>query len=314
MLKVEDLKKIETLKALDDATLKAIEAASAADENIVIAAKTSEIYGGIDNDITTILGETKPANTKTFDWVKQIATKAKASGDTETLKTQLTEKDAEIETLKTQIKDGKGDEALKTQLAEKERQYNDLKKQFDDTTNDLNEKIKTANETHENYRIDSEFTLPTGTKFKEGLDQTVIDTFVEAARTKARSKGTPVFENVNGKQVLTFRDENNQRLNNPDNQNNPFTAQELLLTELTPILATDKKQSGTGTGNSGAGTGGGSTFVAANAKSRVEFTANAEKHLLASGKARSDSDWITELQKIVSENKDVYDSLPMRSE
>lgn len=315
MLKLEDLKKIEGADKLEDALLQRIAAASAADENAVIAAKTSEIYGGIDSDISGIVGTTKPQGMKTFDWVKDIAKKAKEAGNATELQTKITEKEAEITALKKTIADGTGDANVKKQLEDKTRQYDDLQKQFEDTKADLEKKIKDNQEESFNYKVDKEFTLPSDLKFKEGLDQGVIDVFLENAKTKARAKGTPVFENIGGKDVLTFRDENNQRLNNPNNSNNAFTAQELLMAELSPILAENKKKPGTGTGESakGGSGGGGSDFVASDATSKVDFNTKVEKHLLANGHAKSDGDWFDKVNAIVAENKDAYSALPMQT-
>ena len=72
MLTREILAANAQLSGLTEEQIKAIITLSENDENSVIAKKTGEIYGALDNDILTVSGIAKNGTEKTYDYAKRV--------------------------------------------------------------------------------------------------------------------------------------------------------------------------------------------------------------------------------------------------
>ena len=86
-------------------------------------------------------------------------------------------------------------------------------------------------------------------KFKTGISESLQKILLSAAKAEVLSKGTPDFvDNGNGGKTLVFRDSTGNVLNNPANNLNPYTVNELLMqTSIKDAIDIGKQQQGSGT-------------------------------------------------------------------
>lgn len=244
-----------------------------------------------------MLGEykTKAESVKT---VQAELTAAKA--EVADLQSKL-EKNSGDETLKQQLKDAKAQVTqLQTQLQTKETEFNTKKAEFD----------KTIKDTHVDYAFQA---ATAGLKFKSGITEPIQKTLLNAAKAEVLAKGTPDFiEDGQGGKKLVIRGADGNILNNPKNNLNPYTLQELVMeTSLKDVIDTGRQQQGGGTGGFGSGSGGtGGTLDLSGIKSQVEADKAIEAHLLASGLTRDSQEFANQSLQLRTENN--VASLPIK--
>lgn len=316
MLTIEMLRQNQSLTGLTDAQFTAIAEMSKNDENTVIGTKIGALHGQYDTDIFGITGISKKDGEKSYDYAKRVLGYYKIKAESvravqtelDAAKAQVTElqskleKNAGDETLRQQLKDAKAQVTqLQTQLQTKETEFNTKKAEFD----------KTIKDTHVNYAFQA---ATAGLKFKTGITEPIQKTLLNAAKAEVLSKGTPDFiDDGNGSKKLVLRGSDGNILNNPKNNLNPYTLQELVMeTSLKDVIDTGRQQTGGGTGSGGgAGSGGsGVTLDLSGAKNQIEADKVIESYLLSNGLTRDSQEFADQSMQLRTENN--VASLPIR--
>lgn len=251
MLTQEILKSTQELQGLTDAQLTAIETLSKNDENTVIGAKIGEIYGAIDNDLLQATGMQKNGTEKTYDYVKRVAGNLKEKSENVIgLNAKIEELTAKNQTLEKSIADNTADKELiskmnaaTAELEQTKSQFNELKSKFDTQQSDFDGKLFAL-------RVQTELNAATtGISFKKELPEALTSQTTKLVLDKLKSNYKHEFiDDGNGGERLIFLNEKGARLNNPENQLNPFTASELLKSELKAMGVLDEGRTQTGSG------------------------------------------------------------------
>lgn len=275
MLTREILVANAALSGLSDEQITAITTLSQNDENSVIAKKTSEIYGALDEDILTASGIAKNSTEKTYDFAKRVIgefkTKAESANGLQSQIDTLTKEKARLEKA---IAYGSADaetvkalKQAKADLANVTTQYTELNTKF--------EQMKTEHEKEMfGVKIDNELqTAAAGLTFKTGLPESVTKVILAQANEKVKGMNPEYIDDGKGGKILAFKDASGAIMRNPNNQLNPFTPGELLTKELETmgVLEPKRQQPGGGTEPPKRQPGGGSITVdASGAKTRTE--------------------------------------------
>ena len=303
----------EGLSALTEEQINAITTLSQNDENSVIAQKTGEIYGGLDNDILSVTGVQKNSSEKTYDYAKRVLNdyKSKLQGSDD-LQKQIANLQSEKSRLEEIIKNGKVDEETKRELNQAKLDLSSVKNQY----NEIKEKYEKSESEFQNriydMRINSELnSAKSQMNFKSDLNKEAIDSLVESAYSKIKGMKPVLEKGEDGQEHFLFRDEKGATLNNPENQLKPYTIGEFLKKELKGfgILDEGRKQAGAGTHQT---SGNKNEFFVdlSGAKTRVEANAIIDKELIAKGYAVGSSKYTEAMTKIWKDNNVM--SLPER--
>lgn len=317
MLTIEMLRQNASLSKLSDEQLTAISEMSRNDENAVIGTKIGALHGQYDTDVFGITGISKNGGEKSYDYVKRVLGEYKSQLESATtLQAQLTNAQSEVQKLKDKLAAGAGDEAIKQQLKDAKAQVAQLQTQL--TTRETEfakakaEFESKVNDVHIGYAFQA---ATNGLKFKAGITEGVQKILLDSAKSEVLAKGTPDFiDDGKGGKVLVFRGADGNVLNNPANNLNPFTVEELVMqTSIKDVIDTGKQQLGTGTGpgsGDGSGSGGSNVLDFTGVKNQIEADKIIEKHLLSNGLTRDSAEFAEQSLQIRSENK-VAD-LPIR--
>lgn len=314
-LNAEVIKSNEGLNDLTDDQISKIVTLSVNDENTVIAGKTKDIYDGLDNDIKEVSGLEKEANEKTYSFAKRAITSFKSQlGEVETYKTQINDLNTKISTYEEQIKNGDGDAALKQQLVDAQSRAKALEESYNTLQTDFKAKETEYTTSLKMSKVSSILASEkSGLKFKSDYPETVQKTLLSSAESSILSNNPDIVE-VDGNDVLVFRDEKGEILRNPENGLNPYTAKELLSKQLKDVLDLGKKQHGLGSEPPVPGNPTVDLVDLGSAKSQVEADKLIEKHLLQKGLTKNGFSegqlFQEEFQKIRKENN--IDKLPLR--
>lgn len=315
MLTIDMLRQNTALAGLTDAQLTAIAEMSKNDENTVIGTKIGALHGQYDTDIFGITGIKKNDGEKSYDYAKRVLTgyKNKLEG-TKDLQTKLDAANAKVVELQDKLAKGAGDETLKQQLKDAKAQVTQLQTQLQTKETEFNTKKtefeKAIKDTHVDYAFQA---ATTGLKFKAGITEPIQKTLLNAAKAEILAKGTPDFvEDGQGGKKLVIRGADGNILNNPKNNLNPYTLQELVMeTSLKDVIDTGRQQQGGGTGGFGSGAGGtGGTLDLSGIRTQVEADKLIESHLLANGLTRDSQEFADQSMQLRNENN--VASLPIR--
>lgn len=313
MLTIETLKANTNLAGLTDAQLSAIAEMSANDENNVLATKIGELHGRYDADILAVTGQSKNQGEKSYDFLKRILTEYKQKGDANaTTAAQLATAKKTIEDLKAKIEAGSGDESLKQQLKDAKTRASQLQEQLTANVADFDKQKKELEGRIKDVHLDYAFkAAASGLKFKAGITDGIAAILINSAKAEVLQKGTPDFvDDAAGNKRIIFRDAAGNVLNNPANNLNPYTVEELLMqTSLKDVIDTGKQQPGGGT-KPPTGKGGSGVFSLDGAKTQVEADRMIEEKLLADGLTRDSQEFADQLLAIRTENK--VSELPLR--
>lgn len=296
------------LANLTDDQIKALETLSANDENTVIGKKTGEIYREMDTKIEAITGVKRNGDEKTYLYLERATEAFKKSADElEPLKKQVGELSKEKERLDKLVKEGATDAETKRQLDQAQKdlaavtnQYNTLKTEHD-----------TAKQTFEKdlfvSKVENDLAIATsGIKFKSEFPESVTKVLLSQALEKVKAMNPEYIDNGQGGKVLAFKDETGAHRRNPENQLNPFTAAELLQSELKTLGVLDegRQQQGGGTGGNGGGTGGGGNAAVqiSGAKTRVEANELIGQQLMQKGLTVGSDEYQTAMNEAWKEN------------
>lgn len=315
MLTIEMLRQNSALTGLSDAQLTAIAEMSKNDENTVIGTKIGALHGQYDTDILGITGIKKKDGEKSYDYTKRVLGEYKTKAESvKTVQAELDAAKAQVTELQSKLEKGAGDETLRQQLKDAKAQVAQLQTQLQTKETEFNSKKTEFETTLKNTHVDYAFQAATaGLKFKSGITEPIQKTLLKAAKAEVLAKGTPDFiEDGQGGKKLVIRGADGNILNNPKNNLNPYTMQELVMeTSLKDVIETGRQQQGGGTGGFGSGSGGtGRTLDLSGIKSQVEADKAIEAHLLANGLTRDSQEFADQSLQLRTENN--VASLPIK--
>lgn len=311
-LTVEVLKANSVLAGLSDEQLAAITTLSANDENSVIAQKTGKIYGDLDADILSVTGIAKNGTEKTYDYAKRVLgefkTKAESAVQLQSTIDTLTKEKSRLEKA---IQDGASDAETAKALKQAKADLAAITGQY----NELNTKFQNAEQNHQKelFGIRVESTLQAATanlKFKPELPGSVTKVLLGQATEKIKNMHPELIDDGKGGQIIAFKDENGAIMRNPNNQLNPFTADELIQRELDMMGVLDKgrQQAGTGTQPPSGVAGSGTVISIAGAKTRTEAYDMIASSLMTQGLTNGSAEFQTAMDQAWKDNN--ISSLP----
>ena len=315
MITIEMLNQSESLSGLTDAQKLAITVLSKNDEASVIGTKIGALHGQYDSDILSISGISKIDGEKTYDYLKRVLNEYKTKLDgSKTLSAQLEASKKKVTELETKLASGGSDEAIKQQLKDARHQVTQLQTQLTAKTGELDKAKKDYEQKEKDLQVGFAFTNATaGIKFKADVSEPVKKILLAAAKDEILAKGTPDFiDDGNGGKKLVLRDAAGNTLNNPKNNLNPYTIEELVMeTSLKDVIDTGKQQPGGGT-KPGTSTGGGHslTLDLSGAKTQREADIQIETYLLSTGLTRDNVEFGNKALEIRNENN--VSNLPIR--
>lgn len=317
MLTIEMLRQSSALAGLTDEQFNAIAEMSRNDENTVIGTKIGALHGQYDADILTVTGIKKKDGEKSYDYAKRVLADFKAKAESaKTIQSQLDAANAKVIDLQAKIEKNAGDETLRQQLKDAKAQVTQLQTQLQTKETEFNSKKAEFEKAIKDTHVDYAFQAATaGLKFKNGITEPIQKTLLNAAKAEVLAKGTPDFvEDAQGVKKLVLRGADGNILNNPKNNLNPYTMQELVMeTSLKDVIDNGRQQTGGGTGGFGGGqggNGGGFTLDLSGVRTQVEADRAIEAHLLANGLTRDSSQFSEQLTQIRTENN--VASLPIK--
>ena len=316
MLTVEMLRQSSSLMGLTDAQFNAIAEMSRNDENTVIGTKIGALHGQYDTDVLSITGIKKNDGEKSYDYVKRVLNDYKSQlTSTATIQAQLANAQSEVQKLKDKLAEGAGDETLKQQLKDAKNQVSQLQQQLTTKENEFATAKAELEGQIKNTHVDYAFQAAvSGLKFKTGISESLQKILLSAAKAEVLSKGTPDFvDNGNGGKTLVFRDSTGNVLNNPANNLNPYTVNELLMqTSIKDAVDIGKQQQGSGTkpittpgGNRNA-----TLLDLSGVKNQLDADKAIEAYLLAQGITRDSEAFAEQSLQLRTENN--VSQLPIR--
>ena len=314
MITIEMLNQSESLKGLTDAQKLAITTLSSNDEATVIGTKIGALHGQYDADILSISGISKADGEKTYDYLKRVLGDYKTKLDgTKTLSAQLEAQKKKVTELETKLAAGGSDEAVKQQLKDARHQVTQLQTQLTAKTEELDNAKKDYEKKEKDLQVGFAFTNATaGIKFKADVSEPVKKILLAAAKDEILAKGTPDFiDDGNGGKKLVLRDAAGNTLNNPKNNLNPYTIEELVMeTSLKDVIDTGKQQLGGGTGPNPSPDHPTVNLDLSTAKTQQEADVQIENYLLSTGLTRDNVEFGNKALEIRNENN--VSSLPIR--
>ena len=314
MITIEMLNQSESLKGLTDAQKLAITTLSSNDEATVIGTKIGALHGQYDADILSISGINKADGEKSYDYLKRVLGEYKTKLDgTKTLSAQLEAQKKKVTELETKLAAGGSDEAVKQQLKDARHQVTQLQTQLTAKTGELDKAKKDYEQKEKDLQVGFAFTNATaGIKFKADVSEPVKKILLAAAKDEILAKGTPDFiDDGNGGKKLVLRDAAGNTLNNPKNNLNPYTIEELVMeTSLKDVIDTGRQQSGGGTKPNLQANHRTVNLDLSTAKTQQEADVQIENYLLSTGLTRDNVEFGNKALEIRNENN--VSDLPIR--
>lgn len=315
MITIEMLNQNAALSTLTDAQKAAITEISKNDEATVIGTKIGALHGQYDADILNVSGIAKAEGEKSYDYLKRVLGDYKTKLDgTKTLSAQLEAQKKKVTELEAKLAAGGSDEALKQQLKDARHQVTQLQTQLTAKAGELDRAKKDYEQKEKDLQVGFAFTNATaGIKFKADVSEPVKKILLAAAKDEILAKGTPDFiDDGNGGKKLVLRDAAGNTLNNPKNNLNPYTIEELVMeTSLKDVIDTGRQQQGGGTVPPVKPNGGGGTTLdLSGVKTQLEADTQIEKYLLSTGLTRDNAEFGNKVLEIRNENN--VSELPIR--
>ena len=310
MLTVDLLNQNATLQDLPENVKQAIHELSKNDEEQVIGTRLKEVYTRFDAEIAAIVGYQKPGGVKTYDWNQNELTRLKGLADKQAdTETKLNASEAKVADLEKQIQEGVGDAQLKGQIATLNKSLNDekslvtsLRAQLEKEQGEYEAELQKRDQQQHAGRVASLWTdAQVGMKFKDDkvIPADARKAVIAAKISELNAKYTADFGQGENDPVV-FRDDKGEIVRNPNNNQNPFTANELLAGELKSILLENRKAGGAGGG--GAGAGGGGTFALNGARNQQEAQDQIAKHLNDIGLVAGTPEFATKQAELTRES------------
>ena len=303
------------LSGLTDEQKTAIVEMSKNDETAVIGQKTGEIYGGLDADILSASGIPKDGAEKTYDYAKRVIGAIKGqAGNAAELQNQVSELTKEKARLESVIAKGGADAETKKQLEQARADLVNVTKEY----TDLKTEYETAKADHEKalfgLKIDGEFAkATTGIKFKADLPASVTSVLLQQAISKVKGMNPEYIDDGNNGKVLAFM-ENGTPKRNPNNNLLPYTAAELITSELKTmgVLEEGRTQTGAGTQGNTVGTGSSKAVDISGATTQDQAHEIIAKQLMERGLVNGSKAFNDAMSAAWKENRDVLKALPLR--
>ena len=314
MITIEMLNQSESLKGLTDAQKLAITTLSSNDEATVIGTKIGALHGQYDADILSISGISKADGEKTYDYLKRVLGDYKTKLDgTKTLSAQLEAQKKKVTELEAKLAAGGSDEAVEQQLKDARHQVTQLQTQLTAKTGELDNAKKDYEKKEKDLQVGFAFTNATaGIKFKADVSEPVKKILLAAAKDEILAKGTPDFvDDGKGGKKLVLRDAAGNTLNNPKNNLNPYTIEELVMeTSLKDVIDTGRQQPGGGTEPNPSPDHRTVNLDLSTAKTQQEADVQIENYLLSTGLTRDNVEFGNKALEIRNENN--VSNLPIR--
>lgn len=317
MLTIEMLRQNASLTGLTDAQLTAIAEMSRNDENTVIGTRIGALHGQYDSDILSITGIAKNNGEKSYDYAKRVLNDYKSQiSSTATIQAQLANAQKEVQTLKDKLAAGAGDETLKQQLKDAKAQVTQLQTQLTTKETEYNDAKAKLEGQIKDVHVDYAFQAAANAlKFKAGITEGVQKILLASAKAEVLAKGTPDFvDDGKGGKTLVFRGADGNVLNNPSNNLNPFTVQELVMqTSIKDVIDTGRQQPGGGTNpivTVPSGGGSATLLDLSNVKNQLDADKAIESYLLSNGLTRDSAEFAEQSLQLRTENK--VNELPIR--
>lgn len=312
MLTTELLDANSATNALTAEQKTAIVEMSKNDENEVIGKRIGEIYRDLDADILSASGVAKDGAEKTYDYAKRVigGMKEKAeSADTNAARVASLEK--ENARLQKTIEDGGHDTEVKKELGKAKadlanvtKEYTELKAKYDKSESDHAAELMAV-------KMDAEFAgiAPT---WKKDLPEGVKAVVLSQAVASVKGMNPEYIDDGKGGKVLAFM-KDGAVMRNPEKNLAPFTASDLVISQLKTmgVLEEGRKQTGTGSHEEPRG-GEGGTIDLSGAKTQVEADALIKAGLLARGLAVGSMAYQREFDKIRTEKYEFIKSLKLQ--
>lgn len=310
MLTVDMLRQNKALSGLSDEVLSAVAEMSKNDENTVLGNRIGTLHGQYDNDIYEVTGIAKNSGEKSYDYAKRVLNEYKSQIEKDkAVREELKASKKRIEELEGQ----NADDVLRKQLTDARTQVSQLQTQLKTKEGELDAKKAEFEKELTDTHVDYAFRAATGgLKFKSGITEPVQKTLLNAAKAEVLSKGTPEFIEENGSRKLVLRGADGNILNNPKNNLNPYTVEELVMeTSLKDVLDDGRRQNGGGTGSgNGTSSGGTSVLDLGDVRSQVDADKAIEAYLLSNGLTRDSTEFAEQSLQLRKENN--VANLPIR--
>lgn len=193
---------------------------------------TAEIYTNIDNDLFEVLGVRKKNDQKTYDFLKKIAGEHKELKD----KADKLNGDETIKDLKAQIKKMQDEGSVNEHW---KKIHDEAVAKWEKEKSDLTEQITTKEKEFFEAQVEADLRAGLGgMTFKEGIDQDVINTLVDAKKKKI-VEGAKIVE---GK-VVYHKEDGTPLLND---EYKPITPKEIWGKALGTLIKSDDPKGGGG--------------------------------------------------------------------
>lgn len=280
MITPEILRAEAALAGLSDEQVNAIITIGTNDTRAEIDKAFGETYRRMDATIEANTGIKRNGDEKTYDYLDR-ATKAQKEL-IDPLNTKVASLEADKTRLEAEIAKG-GDAALKSQLESVQTELQNAKTEYAK----LQANMASAEKRHKTeifgLTVGAEINAAaSGLKFKPEIPESATKILLQSAIAKVTGMNPEYIDNGQGGKRLIFKGADGATLNNPNNQLNPYTAEELLRNELKDLLDTKRTQEGAGGPGAGSGSGAGVIDVS-NARTQVEADDLISKALLAQG-------------------------------
>lgn len=308
MLTIEMLQQSSALAGLTGEQFAAIAEMSKNDENVTIGTKIGALHGQYDADIFGVTGVKKRDGEKSYDYAKRVLADFKSKADSvKSVESELAGAKAQVTDLQTKLEKSVSDETITRQLKDTKAQVQQLQAQLQSKETELAARKEEFDNAIKSTHVDYAFqTAVSGIKFKPSIPESVRKVLLDSAKAEVLAKGSPDF--VGGKLVLRGADGN--ILNNPKNNLNPYTMQELVMeTSLKDVVDNGHVQVGGGT-QAVDSKGNGYVLDLSNARNQVEADKVIESHLLSNGLTRDSQEFAAQLLQLRGENN--VASLPIK--
>lgn len=280
-----------------------------------IGRKTSEIYQKFDQltkdatGIDRLMGATPE---KTYDYLpRAIKEMRQGLGNNEELKTQIQSLTAEKARLEGELAKGASAD-VQRQLEQTRAELANTKTQFNQLQSQMAEKEKSHLAEIFGIRVENDLSSASrGIQFKAEIPSSVQGILLQNASAKIKGMNPDYIDDGNGGKRLVFRGQDGAILNNPENQLNPYTAEELLRKELKDVLAVKREVTGGGTKPLPGGPGSGDPSVdVSGAKSQQEAQEILTKQFLSQGMTIGSDQFQEAMDKAWKDNNII--KLPIR--
>lgn len=207
-----------------------------------IKSHIGNLHNQYEKDVEPIFGK-KPEGAKTYNWIKDEASKLKAAAD------KLTAAETKLTELEKQLKEGKVDEAAMRKIEELDKEVKRLEKLHKTAKQEWEQGVEKERSEFRNVRIKSELNhAMVGFKFlpREIIADEVREPFVNQVLNEL-----VVIADFDDTGKIIFKDQEGKLMRNKELA--VVTPTELLAVKLKPILDNGKKLQGLGSDKDGNG-------------------------------------------------------------